>query len=247
MISDNLKIALITGAARGIGKAAAFSLAQAGMHVLLVDVDQRGLEKACQEIEERGYRADYFAVDVTESEEVEALYTEIQERYHRLDVLINNAGIARDSMLIKMTDNQFDKVIDVNLKGAFLCGRSAAKMMVAQKEGAIVNISSICGLNGNVGQTNYTASKWGMIGMTKTWAKELGKSNVRVNAIAPGFIETDIVKTIPDEIVESFKQKVALRRVGQPEEVAQAIRFLASDSASFVTGAVLEVTGGMTI
>ena len=194
-----------------------------------------------------GYNAENYLINVTNAQEVQGLFKYIKKQYGKLDILVNNAGITRDALLVNMTEEQFEQVIGVNLKGTFLCGQEAASLMKETNNGgAIVNISSICGLYGNVGQTNYTASKWGVIGMTKTWAKELGKYNIRVNAIAPGFIQTDMIKTIPNEVIEGFKKNVALRRTGKPEEVADAIYYLASEKASFITGAILEVSGGMT-
>ena len=241
------KIALITGSAGGIGKSTAFLFASKGIKVILADIVQSDLIHTCTEILQKGFDADYYAINIAEKNEVEKMFSHIKEKYGRIDILVNNAGITKDSLLMKMTEEQFEKVIDVNLKGAFLCGKEAACIMKEQKEGCIINISSICGLNGNIGQTNYTASKWGIIGMTKTWSKELGKYNIRVNSVAPGFIETNMIKTIPDEVKESFKKNVDLRRAGRPEEVADAIYYLSSSNASFITGAVLEVTGGMTI
>lgn len=241
------KIAVVTGAAKGIGKETAFRLANEGMHILMTDIDETALKSNMNECAHRGLSMEYCLMDVQDPEQVEKTFENLAERFGRLDVLVNNAGITKDAMLVGMSDDQFDQVISVNLKGTFNCARAAAKLMKKQQSGSIINISSICGIFGNIGQTNYTASKWGVIGMTKTWAKELGRSGIRVNAVAPGFIETDIIRTIPEEVVAQMKSKVALKRSGQPSEVAAAIAFLASDDASFITGSVLEVTGGMTI
>lgn len=194
-----------------------------------------------------GGQATGLIVDVTNGESVNKMVATTVEKYGRLDILVNNAGITMDATLLKMTEDQWDKVIDVNLKGVYLCGQAAAKVMVEQASGVILNASSVVGLYGNFGQTNYAATKWGVIGMTKTWAKELGKKGVRSNAVAPGFIATPMVKKMPENVVDMMKGKAPLGRLGEPEDIANAYAFLASDEAKFITGAVLEVTGGVVL
>jgi len=184
---------------------------------------------------------------VTDRAQVDAMVAAVLGRFGRIDVLVNNAGITRDARLVKMTLQQFDDVIDVNLRGVFHCAQAVAPTMVAQGAGVILNASSVVGLYGNFGQTNYAAAKFGVIGFTKTWSRELGPKGVRVNAVAPGFIETPILATIPEKVLEHIREQVPLGRLGRPEEIASVYAFLASDEASYVNGAVIEVSGGMTV
>jgi 3-oxoacyl-[acyl-carrier protein] reductase len=186
-------------------------------------------------------------MDVTDREMVDAVVLQVKNQFGRIDVLVNNAGITKDARLQKMTMAQFDQVIDVNLRGVFHCAQSVADTMVAQGSGVILNASSVVGIYGNFGQTNYAASKFGVIGFTKTWSRELGPKGVRVNAIAPGFIATPILDTIPDNVMQEMKARVPLKRLGKPEEIANVYAFLASDEASYINGAVIEVAGGMTL
>ena len=186
-------------------------------------------------------------MDVTKRATVDEVVAKVKAEFGRIDVLVNNAGITQDARLVKMTLAQFDRVIDVNLRGVFHCAQAVADTMIAQGQGVILNASSVVGIFGNFGQTNYAATKFGVIGFTKTWSRELGPKGVRVNAVAPGFIETPILATIPDKVMDQMRAEVPLRRLGRPEEIANVYAFLASDEASYVNGAVLEVAGGLTV
>jgi len=237
------KVVIVTGAAAGIGKATARRFAQEGSRVASWDIKDGGAEPG-------GY---FQKVDVTSAAAVEAAVEEVVQRWGAVHVLVNNAGILRDGQLIKvkhgapvglMSDDQFDSVISVNLKGVFLCTRAAAQRMIQGGGGVILNASSVVGLHGNFGQTNYVASKAGVIGMTRVWARELGKYNIRVNAVAPGFIATEMVRSIPEKILATMVARTPMQRMGQPEDVANAYLWLASDAASFISGAVLGVDGG---
>ncbi|NLK43893.1 MAG: 3-oxoacyl-ACP reductase FabG [Tissierellia bacterium] len=241
------KVAIITGGARGIGEATAKKFIKEGAKVVIGDINEEDIERTVNEIKEIGGQAAGIYVDVTKMDSVNRMIEFTLEKFGKLDILVNNAGITMDSTLLKMTEDQWDKVIDVNLKGVYNCGQAAAKVMVEQGSGVILNASSVVGLYGNFGQTNYAATKWGVIGMTKTWAKELGRKGVRVNAVAPGFIATPMVKKMPEKVINMMKEKAPLQRLGEPEEIANAYAFLASDEAAFVTGAVLEVTGGVVL
>lgn len=241
------KVAIITGGARGIGEATAKKFVKEGAKVVIADLNEEDIKRTVNEIREMGGEIEGICVDVTKMESVNKMIEFTLEKFGRIDVLVNNAGITMDSTLLKMTEEQWDKVIDVNLKGVYNCGQAAAKVMVEQGSGVILNASSVVGLYGNFGQTNYAATKWGVIGMTKTWAKELGRKGIRVNAVAPGFIATPMVKKMPEKVIEMMKEKAPLQRLGEPEEIANAYAFLASDEASFITGAVLEVSGGVVL
>ena len=241
------KVAIITGGARGIGEATAKKFIKEGAKVVIGDINEEDIERTVNEIKEMGGQAAGIYVDVTKMDSVNRMIEFTLEKFGKLDILVNNAGITMDSTLLKMTEDQWDKVIDVNLKGVYNCGQAAAKVMVEQGSGVILNASSVVGLYGNFGQTNYAATKWGVIGMTKTWAKELGRKGVRVNAVAPGFIATPMVNKMPEKVINMMKEKAPLQRLGEPEEIANAYAFLASDEAAFVTGAVLEVTGGVVL
>ncbi len=243
----NNKVALITGAAQGIGLATALKFAQEGAHVVICDIKQASVDAAVDAANALGVRAQGFVVDVTQRDMVDAVVADTLAEFGAIDILVNNAGITQDARLQKMTLEQFDRVIDVNLRGVFHCTQAVADAMVAKGSGVILNTSSVVGIYGNFGQTNYAASKFGVIGFTKTWARELGPKGIRVNAVAPGFIATPILDTIPEKILASMKSQVPLARLGSPEEVANVYAFLASDEASYVNGAVLEVSGGMTV
>ena len=243
----NNKVALITGAAQGIGLATALKFAQEGAHVVICDIKQASVDAAVDAANALGVRAQGFVVDVTQRDMVDAVVADTFAEFGAIDILVNNAGITQDARLQKMTLEQFDRVIDVNLRGVFHCTQAVADAMVAKGSGVILNASSVVGIYGNFGQTNYAASKFGVIGFTKTWARELGPKGIRVNAVAPGFIATPILDTIPEKILASMKSQVPLARLGSPEEVANVYAFLASDEASYVNGAVLEVSGGMTV
>jgi 3-oxoacyl-[acyl-carrier protein] reductase len=241
------KVAIITGAAQGIGLATALKFAAEGATVAVCDLHPEGVEAAAAQCRALGAPASGHVVNVTQRDQVDAMVAAVREAHGRIDVLVNNAGITRDARLQKMTLEQFDAVIDVNLRGVFHCAQAVADIMVAQGSGVILNASSVVGIYGNYGQTNYAASKFGVIGFTKTWSRELGPKGVRVNAVAPGFIETPILSTIPPKVLEGMREHVPLRRLGRPEEVANVYAFLASDEASYINGTVIEVAGGMTV
>lgn len=241
------KVAVITGGSSGIGKATAIRFAKEGAKVIIWDVNLTDAEKVIEEIKEIGGIGKAYEVDVTDRKQIEEATNRVIEEFDKIDILINNAGITMDATLLKMKEEQWDKVIDINLKGTFNCGQVIAKHMAERQSGVILNAASVVGLYGNFGQTNYAASKWGVIGMTKTWAKELGRKNIRVNAVAPGFISTDMVKKMPEKVLNMMKEKALLGRLGTPEEVANAYLFLASDEASFITGTVLSVDGGVVL
>ncbi len=231
------KICIVTGAAQGIGAATVAAFAAEGATVI-------GCDRRIQPLPDA---ARVFELDVTDRAAVDAMVAAVKAQYGRIDVLVNNAGITRDARLVKMTLEQFDAVIDVNLRGVFHCAQAVADTMVAQGSGVILNASSVVGIYGNYGQTNYAASKFGVIGFTKTWSRELGPKGVRVNAVAPGFVDTPILATIPDKVLQQMKEQVPLGRLARPEEIASVYAFLASDAASYINGAVIEVSGGMTV
>jgi len=243
----NNKVSIITGAAQGIGLATALKFADEGAIVVVCDRRPEGVDAAVAAVQARGARALGFALDVTDRSALEAMVVAVKAQYGRIDVLVNNAGITKDARLQKMTLAQFDAVIDVNLRGVFQASQAVVDTMLAQGSGVILNASSVVGIYGNFGQTNYAATKFGVIGFTKTWSRELGPKGIRVNAVAPGFIETPILGTIPDKVLDQMREQVPLHRLGRPEEIAAAYAFLASDEASYVNGAVLEVSGGMTV
>lgn len=240
------KVTLITGASRGIGKATALKFAREGAKVVVCDLDDAVAETVA-EIRLRGGNATGFTVDITKPQSIEAMVSAVLNTYGHIDVLVNNAGVVEDAQLRNMTSEQFDRVIDVNLKGTYNCTKGVVDAMIENKSGVVLNASSIVGLHGNFGQTNYAASKFGVIGMAKTWARELGRHGIRVNAVCPGFIETAILKSMPEKLVRSLIERVPLGRLGKPEEIANTFAFLASDEASYINGAVIEVCGGMTL
>ena len=235
------KICIVTGAAQGIGAATVKKFAEEGAIVIGCD-RQTGVNAGAVE---GSYET--YAVDVTDRAQVDAMVAAVLARHGRIDVLVNNAGITKDARLVKMTLQQFDAVIDVNLRGVFHCAQAVANSMIEQGRGVILNASSVVGIYGNFGQTNYAAAKFGVIGFTKTWSRELGPKGIRVNAVAPGFVETPILATVPDKVLQHMKAQVPLGRLAQPEEIANVYAFLASDEASYINGAVIEVSGGMTV
>jgi 3-oxoacyl-[acyl-carrier protein] reductase len=241
------KIAIITGGADGIGKAGAIKFAAEGAVVIIWDMNEEKGKATAKEINEKGDKAEFFKVNTAIFAEVEKATNDAMDAYGQIDILVNNAGITRDSSLKKMTIEQWQQVIDVNLTGVFNCTKHVSQHMVDKKYGRIINTSSVVALYGNFGQTNYVATKSGLIGMTKTWAKELGRKSITVNAVAPGFILTDMVRQMPEDVLKAMEAKVPLQRLGNPEEIASAYLFLASDEAAYINGSVLSVDGGMTI
>tara|TARA_A100001037_G_C15139247_1_gene632784 strand:+ start:1586 stop:2314 length:729 start_codon:yes stop_codon:yes gene_type:complete len=236
------KIAIITGGGRGIGKATAHQFSEEGATVIIAEFDKKTGEETAKAV-----NGHFVKTDISNEKSVSYLFEYIKKEFRRLDILVNNAGVLLDNTLRKMNTEQFDTVINVNLRGVYFCGKAAAEMMKDQGSGVILNASSVVAHNGNFGQTNYIASKTGVVGMTKVWARELGKDGIRVNAIAPGFIQTDMIVGIPEKIINMMEEKVPLKRWGKPEDVANAYTFLASDEASYISGAVLNVDGGVVV
>lgn len=241
------KVAIITGAGRGIGRATALRFAEEGASVAVADVDAAVADDVAGEIESGGGRALSVQVDVADRDSVTAMSQQVRDAFGRIDVLVNNAGILRDAQLYKLDPDDFDAVIAVNLTGVFNCTKAVVDAMREQGSGVILNASSVVGLYGNFGQTNYVASKSGVIGMTRVWARELGPKGIRVNAVAPGFIETRMTDRVPDKVMEQLKARIPLRTTGTPEDVANAYLWLASDEAKYVTGHVLSVDGGVVV
>lgn len=238
--------AVVTGGSRGIGRAICIALAKEGVNIVTCYAKgSAAAEETVSMCKEYGVQAVAVQADVAVKEEVEQLFAEALKITGTVEILVNNAGITRDGLLIRMSDEDFDQVIDTNLKGAFYCMRAASKLMMKKRYGRIVNISSIVGLNGNAGQINYAASKAGVVGMTKSLAKELGSRNVTANAVAPGFITTDMTEALPEAVKEQMAKEIPLARMGNPEDVAGAVVFLVSEKASYITGQVLNVDGGM--
>jgi 3-oxoacyl-[acyl-carrier protein] reductase len=246
------RVALVTGGAAGIGKATAIRFAEEGAKVVICDVNG----EAGQALAESNEAIEFFQVDIANREAVQSWVDEVVASYGRIDILVNNAGVLRDGLLVKMKEGElvkqmpeadFDLVISVNLKGVFNCSQAVSPVMIKQGNGVILNATSIVGLDGNFGQTNYVASKAGVIGVTKVWARELGRYGIRVNAVAPGFTLTEMVRQMPEKILAGMKGHTPLGRLGEPREIANAYLFLASDEASFVSGAVLRVDGGIVV
>ena len=237
------KVAIITGAAKGIGFATAQRFAEEGAIVILADMNLESVKGAAAQIP----NAQAYAMNVTDRASIQAVVDQVMQKYGHIDILINNAGITQDARLVKMTEAQFDAVIDVNLKGVFNCTQLIVPHMLEAKSGAIVNASSVVGIYGNFGQTNYSATKFGVIGFTKTWARELGPKGIRVNAICPGFVATEMIKAMPENILQDIERRSWLGRLGTPEEIANVYLFLASNEASFINGVALEVSGGISL
>ena len=240
------KVALVTGASRGIGQAVAVELAKAGADVIVNYIGNEAVaQETVEKVEALGRKALKIKADVGNADEVQAMVDEAHAVFGHIDVLVNNAGITRDGLLIRMKDSDWDDVLNINLKGVYLVSKAVAKLMVKQRSGRIINMTSVSGVTGNVGQANYAAAKAGVIGFTKTCAKELAARGITVNAVAPGFIETAMTDVLPEKIKEGIAATVPLGRMGQPEEIAGVVTFLASDFARYITGQVLNVDGGM--
>lgn len=240
------KTAIVTGGAKGIGLQTVKKFLEEGANVVLLDLNREDIVEAFESLETSS-KLKTFIGDVTNKDDIQQLVSFTKEHFGRIDILVNNAGITADAQLLKMEEEAWDQVIDVNLKGVFLVTQAVAKEMKEQASGVILNASSIVGRFGNFGQTNYAASKFGVIGLTKTWARELGRFNIRVNAVAPGFILTDMTKKMPEKVLNSMKEKSVLKQLGEPEDIANAYAFLASDEAKYITGTVLNVNGGTVI
>lgn len=241
------KIAIITGGAQGIGKAAVKRFAEEDAVVIIWDVNEEKASATINELKVISNEIEFQKVDVTNLESVSEAAKQIIDKYKKIDILINNAGITRDASFLKMTSEQWQQVIDVNLTGVFNCTKAVAPFMVEKLYGKIVNTSSVVGIYGNFGQTNYVATKSGIIGMTKVWARELGRKGINVNAVAPGFIATEMVSTVPEKVLDMLKERTPLGKLGEPEDIANAYLFLSSDEAKFINGAVLSVDGGLVL
>ena len=241
------KVSIITGAGQGIGLATALKFAKEGARVAICDINLATVEQAVKQVEAAGGEAIGFRVDVTDKDSIARMVEGVMAQWGRIDTLVNNAGIVEDAQFKKMSEDQFDRVIDVNLKGVYNCTRAVVDVMLAQNSGCILNASSIVGIYGNFGQTNYAATKFGVIGMVKTWARELGRKGIRANAICPGFIETPILSKMPAKIIEMMADRVPMGRLGRPDEIAATYAWLASSEASYINGAVIEVSGGATL
>ena len=238
------KVAVITGAGQGIGRATALRFAEEGSKVIVAEFDRETGQSVADEISANGGAGKFVQVDVANRETVQTMVSETLSAFGQIDILVNNAGVIKDNTLKKMTDEEFDRILIINLRGTYICTQEIAEVMREQQAGVILNASSVVALYGNFGQTNYVASKAGIIGMTKVWARELGKDGIRVNAVAPGFIETSMVESIPEDVMAMMLKRVPLGKAGEPEDIAGAYAFLASDDASFITGAVLSIDGG---
>ena len=239
------KTAVITGGAKGIGATAARIFCEQGAQVAIIDFDEKAGEALAQQLHAEGFDAAFFKADVAVEQDINNAATAINEQFGKVDILVNNAGITMDAMTLKMETSAFQRVLDVNVTGVFNCTKAFLPSMVEAGVGRIISTSSIAGTGGNVGQANYSASKAAIIGMTKTWAKEFGPKGITVNAVAPGFVETEMIKTIPEKVIAQIRQLTPYPRFGTPEDIANAYLFLASDEASFINGTVLEVDGGM--
>ncbi len=239
------KVAIITGAARGIGFSIAEMLSEHGAISVIIDLDQEAVNSAIKQIDDLGNRAIGFAADVTNSEEIASIFKEIHKEFGKIDILINNAGITKDGLLMKMKESDWDAVMNVNLKGTFICTQKVCRYMMKSRSGVIINMASVIGLIGNAGQANYAASKGGIIAFTKSSAKEFASRNIRVNAIAPGFIKTEMTDKLPQEVIDNYLAAIPLSRMGTVRDVANLCIFLASDKAGYITGQTIQVDGGL--
>jgi 3-oxoacyl-[acyl-carrier protein] reductase len=243
----NEKVAIVTGAGRGIGQATAIKFVNEGARVVVCDLNQEWIDETVALCKETRGEAIGYVADVRDPEGLRGMVAATVAKWGRVDCLVNNAGIVADSQFKNMTEDQFDRVIEINLKGVYNCTKAVVDVMLRQQSGVILNASSIVGLHGNFGQTNYAASKFGVIGMVKTWARELGRKGIRANAVCPGFVSTPILGKIPAKVLKALEERVPLGRLARPEEIANIFAFLASDEASYINGAVIEVSGGLTI
>jgi len=241
------KIAIITGSARGIGFSIAELFAAEGATVIILDLFQEAVDEAVAKLTAKGYKADGYAGNVTKSEDMESVFSAVLEKHKSIDVLVNNAGITKDNLLLRMKEEEWDAVIAVNLKGTFICTQKAFKVMMKQRAGSIINIASVIGLMGNAGQANYAATKGGLIAFTKSCAKEFASRGIRVNAVAPGFIQTEMTAKLPPEVVENYSKAIPLGKLGLPEDVAKLCLFFASEESVYITGQTLAVDGGLTM
>jgi 3-oxoacyl-[acyl-carrier protein] reductase len=241
------KVAVITGSARGIGYAIAELFAAEGATVIILDLFKEAVDTAVQQLVSKGYKADGFTGNVTKSEDMETVFNAVLEKHKTIDILVNNAGITKDNLILRMKEEEWDAVIAVNLKGTFVCTQKAFKIMMRQRFGSIINIASVIGLMGNAGQANYAATKGGLIAFTKSCAKEFASRNIRVNAVAPGFIQTEMTAQLPAEVVESYAKAIPLGKMGLPEDVAKLCLFFATDDSAYITGQTLAVDGGLTM
>ncbi len=239
------KVAIITGGASGIGLAAVKRFANEGATVIIADYNSDAGKKVEEELLKENLKVSFYQINVADKESVTNVVSEILKEFNKIDILVNNAGITNDAMLWKMTAEQFDQVIDVNLKGVFNCTQAVVPSMIANGYGKIINTSSVSGVYGNIGQTNYAATKAAVVGMTKTWAKELGRKGINVNAVAPGFTRTPMVEKMPEKVLNHMESIVSLNRLGIPDDIANAYLFLASDESNYITGHVLQVDGGI--
>ena len=241
----NDKVAVVTGGAQGIGKAIAFLLAKNGAHIVIADINIAQAQATAQEIEALGKKALAVEADISQLAEAEKMITAAVEAFGTVDILVNNAGITRDNLFLKMKEAEWDAVMTINLKSVFNCSKAVIRTMTKQRSGKIINIASVVGQMGNVGQANYAASKAGIIALTKTLAQEFGARSINVNAVAPGFIETEMTQSLPEKVREGFLNRIPFGRMGTPEEIADAVLFLASDASRYITGQVINVNGGI--
>lgn len=239
------RVAIITGSARGIGYGIAKVFASQGAVPIIIDIRQEMVDAAVENLEKEGLTAFGYEADVTDSERIGEIVKEIAEKHGHIDILVNNAGITRDQLILRMKEEDWDKVMEINLKGTFICTQKVSRYMLKQKEGVILNIASVIGIMGNSGQSNYAASKGGIIAFTKSTAKELASRNIRVNAIAPGFIETEMTAGLPDEVVRQYQESIPMKKMGQIVDVANLCLFLASDEAGYINGQTINVDGGL--
>jgi 3-oxoacyl-[acyl-carrier protein] reductase len=246
-MSDSGRVVIITGGSRGIGRAIAFRFAEEKPKLVLLhyDPDDSAAKEALERLVERGVQGEAHRIDVSSRGDVDRLFKEVLARFGRVDVLVNNAGITKDGLLMRMSEDEWDLVLRVNLKGVFNCSQAVIRSMIKERSGRIVNISSVAGQMGNAGQTNYAASKAGIMGFTKSLAREVGSRGITVNAVAPGYINTEMTSSLPDKLKEAFVQQIPLARVGEPEDVAEAVHWLCSEGARYVTGQVIHVNGGL--